>query len=239
MRAKASPARTPAREPAVCARRRARCATNAALLARRVASSMPIVERHWLRCASSASTLRSRYPSTRSTWSTRLRLEQQQRARAVRRQTLLGEEVRVARGDDAVDGEQSGVRGDRDGGGTAATGRGRARRRAAPARITAHDRGPRRRDRSSSSPSTQPRKRDVDRAEHRGRVALLVLAARDERCEVGVGVPGALRAVGADAQVHLGARRRPTSRAWRRSRTRCRRDARRSRARGAGTGRST
>ena len=64
-------------------------------------------------------------------------------------------------------------------------------------------------------------------------------AARDELGEVGVGVPGALRPVGEDEQVDLGAGRGPLRERRRRSRTRCRRGARRSRARGARASRST
>ena len=73
-----------------------------------------------------------------------------------------------------------------------------------------------------------PQEHDVGRAEHRRRVPLLLLARRDERGEVGVAVPGPLGPVGADTHRHVRCRRPPTSRGWRRSRTRCRRRARRS-----------
>ena len=67
---------------------------------------------------------------------------------------------------------------------------------------------------------------------------LLVLAGGDQRVEVGVGVPGALRAVGADQRATPRSPPRPSGPGWRRHRTRCRRGGRRWPAPGTGTGRS-
>ena len=92
-------------------------------------SSMPIVERHWLRWQSSAATLASiAASSTTSTWSTSCGLEQQEARRPVRG-ARAGEEVRVARRDDAVDDAARPPGGGRGAAGSASTGRGRAPRR--------------------------------------------------------------------------------------------------------------
>ena len=140
-----------------------------------------------------------------------------------------GEEVGVAGGDDAVDRRVGRRGGGRGAGGTASTDR---------------DRGPRRAGRrgsprtparggwasASSSPSTASRKCTSRAPSVRGGGALLVAAGRDQRGEVLVGFPGALRAVGEHEQLDVRRRRVPTWRAWRRTRTRCRRGGRRSRA---------
>ena len=205
MRANASAARTPARSPSA---RASSCSSADERGAARVArgrSSMPIVERHWLRCASSASILRSTPLVDALDVVDASGFEQQQRVGPVRRESLLGEEVRIARRDDAVDREQPGVRGGRDAGGTAATGRGRARRRAGP-------RGsPRTRARAVARSlvelavdAAEELARRPRRAPRRRRVARLRASATSApRSASGSQVP--FDAVGADAQVHLGA----------------------------------
>ena len=99
--------------------------------------------------------------------------------------------------------------GDRGAAGSASTGRGRAPRSGRDRRITAQTTLRVRRDRLSSSPSTSPRsgRRAAPRA--RAAAALLVDRAVDERGEVGARVPGALRAVGEDEQLDVGAGARP------------------------------
>ena len=116
-----------------------------------------------------------------------------------------------------------------------------------PGVVTEHDVGPHRADQrahragacaasASSSPSTAPKKCTSAAPSVRGRGALLLLAGGDQRGEVGVGVPRALRAVGEHERARRARRRAPTSRGSRRIRTRRRRDARRPPGRVPGAG---
>ena len=209
MRAKASAARSPARRPWMRALSCSR-ATNAARWSAAWCSSpssIAIVERHWLRCASNASTLRSTCPLDPFDVVDPRRLEEQQRRGPVRREALIGEEVRIARGDDAADHERP--RGEMVGMQTVRL----------PGIVAEDHVGPHLADRGAHLGARgqvvlelavdAAQEAHVDGAEDLGCVPLLFLAGRDERPEVGLGVPGALRAVGADAQVHLGAEIRP------------------------------
>ena len=131
-------------------------------------------------------------------------LEQQERLRTVRREILVGEEVRVARGDDAVDGQPSRF---------AMIGMQAVR---LPGIVTEHDVGLHLADRGADLGSRSEivyqlavdaaQEAHVDRAEDLGSVALLVFASRHQCGEIGVRVPRSLGAVGAHAEVHLGAR---------------------------------
>ena len=167
MRANASAARRPARSP--CGARlvvQLRPRTGPLRLASSGRSSIAIVERHWLRCASSASILRSTMPSTFSTWSTRAGFEAAAACRAgAARGPVRGRSADRARRRCPPIVEQAGVRGGRDGSGTAATDRARARRRAGPrgsraqtaARVASVARRARRRRSGGSTTSTAPR----------------------------------------------------------------------------------
>ena len=118
-------------------------------------------------------------------------------------------------------------------GDTASTGRARARRRDA-ARGCTRATSPRISRPLSSSPSTLSRnttKPALSPLSAPRCFALLELALRDERGHVGIRIPRALRPVGADRGGARRSRRRPTWPTSRRSRTRRRRDVRRSPAR--------
>ncbi len=104
------------RPPAApCSARRARDALVEGLalaLAPRSApasSSMSIVDRSWLVWACSAASLASAKPATSSTWSGSSASNRSSALGPVVGERLLGEEVRVARGHDPLDGEQPGV----------------------------------------------------------------------------------------------------------------------------------
>ena len=121
--------------------------------------------------------------------------------------------------------------GGRDAAGSASTGRGRARSSGRTWRMTSHteraldrrrSRAHRRRARGSS-PSSTPSSWAAARASCWRRT---ISASRSSDSS-----PAALRAVGEDEEVDLACRPPPTSRASHRTRTRCRRDGRRSRAR--------
>ena len=126
--AKTSAQRRPARlaelgEPAADARRGRRRA--------RWSSAACIVVSNWLSWASSAASLASTCAADVLDVVRLVGLEQQQRRRPVVGEAVLGEEVRVAGGDDGVADQERRRGGGRGAAGSASTGRGRARRRAA------------------------------------------------------------------------------------------------------------
>ncbi len=134
-------------------------------------------------------------------------LETQQRRRAVRPDSLLGIEVRIARGDDPGGDEQPGVvmvRVDPVG---------------LPRIVSEHDigtgltndpaRGGDRRSVTSELAVDVAQEDDVGRAEDRGGIPLLLLASGGQRAEIGVAVPGPLGTVRAYAHRHAGTCRGP------------------------------
>ena len=170
---------------------------------------MYIVVTNWLRCSSRAAILVASKPTTSSTWSGSSASNSSRADGPVVGDALVGEEERVAGRDDAVDGEPAGV---------AVVGV----QPVAPPRVVAeHDVGLQRADPvgdplalgrapTSSSPSTLPSMTTSPVAPS-ALAAGLLLDARgcDERGDVLVGVPGALRAVGEDQVVHDAAVGRP------------------------------
>ena len=135
-------------------------------------------------------------------------LEQQQRVGTVVGQPVLGEEVRIAGRHDAVDRQPAGV---------AVVG---VEPVALPRVVAEHDVGSELADDACDLAPPFERRLElaVDAAEEHdlaggaerlGGRALLVLALRDQRGGVGVGVPGALRAVGEHEVRDDAARRRP------------------------------
>ena len=123
---------------------------------------------------------------------------------------LLGEEVRVARGDDAVARQAARRGGGRGGGGSASTGRGRARRRAA-ARGYQRATSARSRRPESSSPSIHAEEHDLAAWRRAPSAAARCSSWRRATSADGVGrdVPRALRPVGAHEVVDDAAGRRP------------------------------
>ena len=207
MRRNASPARTPARECLPLAPRRGSTRANAACC-----SSGSIVDAHrrapLAAVRSSASILRSTQPSTRSTWSARSGFEQQQRRGRCGASPCSGKKCGSRAATIAFDREPARVAVV----GMEAVRRPRIVRRA---RRRAGLRGsPRTTARACAEIVRRARRRRAEEVRRRARrarrrVSLLRLARRDQRGEVGVGVPRALGAVGADAQVHVGAGVRP------------------------------
>ena len=137
-------------------------------------------------------------------------LQQQQRRGAMRGEAVLGEEVRIAGGDDRVAHEPTGV---------AVIGMEPV---ALPRVVTEHDVGPQLADDPGDLGDRRPIARqvavDVPEEAHlagavtgqpAGRLALLVLAARHELRQVGRRVPRALGTVGAHEVVDDAAGRRP------------------------------
>ena len=176
-----------------------------------LASAACIVVSNWLSWASSAASLRSTNSRDVLDVVRLVGLPQQQRRRAVRGEAVLGEEVRIAGGDDGVAHEPAGV---------AVVG---VQPVALPRVVAEHDVGPqladdRGRPRDTVARSLVEVAVDAPEEAHlagavagqpAGRLALLVLAARDERRQVGDGVPRALRAVGAHEVVDDAAGGRP------------------------------
>ena len=159
---------------------------------------MPIVERHWLRWHSKASTFRSRKLSTRSTWSGRSDSKSNSSCGSVWLEVLFRKEVGIARRDDGLDREQSGV---------AMVGMDAPDR---PRIVPQDDVGLRAPDhrahhRSSREAMTEltvdtVEELDVHRAQYLRRFSLLDPAGLDECTPVGRAVPGPFRPVGADAK---------------------------------------
>ena len=237
----ASPRGTSAKAPCSArrARTRARNASSCAVRSGPSSAVTSIVERNWLRCDSQGGELAGRWAaSTSSTWSASSASNSSSADGPVVGEALLGEEVRVAGGDHAVDGEEPGV---------AVVG---VEPVALPRVVAEHDVGPQPPDpvghlatawrRSGLELAVDPAEEHhlAGGAEGLGRGPLLDLAGGDQRGEVGVGVPRALRPVGAHEVVRPRSRRPPTWPGWRRTRTRCRRGGRRWPAPGAGAGRS-
>ena len=202
MRANASPARMPARDTGgagLVVRARVANASRSSS----GSSSMPIVDRHWLRCASSASTLRSTCVAHVSTWLTRSASNSSRRRRPVRRKALLGEEVGIAGRDDRRRSASCpacvviGMQAVRCHGSCPSTTSGRTRRMTAAHR-GAWPRG-RRPTRRRHSRGTRRRRR---RAPWPRRV-VLPRAARRARARSAEPSQRALRAVGADAHRHV------------------------------------
>ncbi len=130
--------------------------------------------------------------------------EEQQGLRTMRFEILVGEEVRVACGDDAVDGESPGF---------AVIGMQAVR---LPGIVPEHDVGLYLADRGADlGPRSEvvqqlavdaPQEANVDGPDDLRRIALLVLTVRHQRREICVRVPRSLGAVGADAEMHFGPR---------------------------------
>ena len=208
------------------------CSASRSRTRRRKASSWSssvafIVDSNWLAWASSAASLASTEAVDVLGVVGLVGLPQQQRPGPVVGEALLGEEVRVAGGDDAVAGQQAGM---------AMVG---VEAVALPRIVAEHDVGPQQADDPGhlAARGEVAVELAVDLAEEhdRRRVAPSALAAArcsswrsgDECGGVGRRVPGALRAVGAARGGARRSRRRPTWPACRRTRTRRRRDGRR------------